>query len=126
LTRSRVLTSLLVPLVCATAACTEDPIAAVDSDAAPGFSTPTIEIYLESGELEWRDTTYWGFALPSTAGFTLIASEPDLRSRPLGRVSTIPDSLFVDSARVAIDSFTTAAFRISMDTARSSLPARDP
>jgi hypothetical protein len=122
LTRSRVLTFLLLILVGASAGCTEDPIVATDAESAPGFSTPTLEVYLESGELGWRDTTYWGFALPSTAGFTLIAATPDLRSRPLGRFSTIPDSLFVDTARVAIDSFTTAAFRLTIDTAQSSLP----
>jgi hypothetical protein len=104
-------------------ACTEDPILAVDSETAPGFSTPTIEVYLEAGELpSWRDTTYWGFVVPSNAAFSLAADTEELQARLLGRFSTIPDSVFVDSGRVAIDRFVTAAIRISIDTALSQFP----
>lgn len=106
-----------------TSACTEDPIAAVDSESAPGFSTPTIEVVLEAGELpSWRDTTYWGFVTPSSAAFSLVSDGDELRSRPLARFSTIPDSVFVESGRVAIDSFATAAIRLAIDTAQSSGP----
>ncbi len=109
--------------VVAPVACTEDPILAVDSESAPGVSTPTIEIVLEAGELpSWRDTTYWGFVLPSSAAFSLSSDREDLQARPLGRFSTIPDSVFVDTARVAIDSFTSAAIRVSVDTLRSLIP----
>jgi len=108
----------------ASLACTEDPILAVDSETAPGASTPTIEVVLEAGELpSWRDTTYWGFTLPSSAAFSLSSDRADLRSRPLGRFSTIPDSVFIDTVRVAIDSFTSAAIRVSLDTLEFQIPA---
>jgi hypothetical protein len=108
----------------ALASCTEDPILATNSETAPGFATPTIEVVLEAGELPaWRDTTYWGFVLPSTAAYSLSSDSETLRSRPLGRFSTIPDSLFVDTARVAIDSFTSAAIRLTIDTLASEIPA---
>lgn len=116
--------SLPVALALALASCTEDPILATNSDTAPGFATPTIEVVLEAGELPaWRDTTYWGFVLPSTAAYSLSSDSETLRSRPLGRFSTIPDSLFVDTARVAIDSFTSAAIRLTIDTLASEIPA---
>jgi len=113
---------VMIALV-ASVACTEDPILAVDSETAPGVSTPTIEIVLDAGELpSWRDTTYWGFVLPSSAAFRLSSDREDLQARPLGRFSTIPDSVFVDTARVAIDSFTSAAIRVSLDTLLSLIP----
>jgi len=117
------LTSLLVALVVALGACTEDPFLAVDSETAPGVSTPTIEVILEAGELpSWRDTTYWGFVVPNSASFSLLSDREELRARPLGRFSTIPDSVFVDTLRLAIDSFTAAEIRLSVDTALSELP----
>ena len=115
---------LVMVAVVAPVACTEDPILAVDSESAPGVSTPTIEVVLEAGELpSWRDTTYWGFVLPSSAAFRLASDREDLQARPLGRFSTIPDSVFVDTVRVAIDSFTSAAIRVSLDTLQSLIPA---
>jgi len=114
---------MLVGLAVLAAGCTEDPITGVDAEGAPGYSTPTLEVFLDATELPaWRDTTYWGFATPSSAAFALLANQQVLRARPLGRFSTIPDSLFVDTARVAIDSFTTAAVRITVDTLASEFP----
>lgn len=114
---------LLVSLAVALGACTEDPFLAVDSESAPGVATPTLEIYLEAGELpSWRDTTYWGFVVPNSASFSLLSDREELRARPLGRFSTIPDSVFVDTARLAIDRFTAASIRLSVDSALSELP----
>lgn len=110
-------------LASASAACTEDPLVATDQDAAPGVSTPTIEMVFDAALLPaWRDTTYWGFVTPSSAAFKLAADSETLRARLLGRFSTVPDSIFVDTARVAIDSFSSAALRLSLDTARTTLP----
>lgn len=117
------LVSLLVSMVAVVGACTEDPFLAVDSESAPGVATPTLEIYLEAGELRsWRDTTYWGFVVPNSASFSLLSDQDELRARPLGRFSTIPDSVFVDTVRLAIDSFTAAEIRLSVDSAQSELP----
>jgi hypothetical protein len=114
---------VFVSVVAVLAGCTEDPILADNSETAPGVSVPTIEVVLEAGELpSWRDTTYWGFVLPSSAAFNLSADREDLQARPLARFSTIPDSAFVDSLRVAIDSFTAAAIRLSVDTVLSEIP----
>jgi len=123
LIRQRWAIFLVMAAVVAPVACTEDPILAVDSESAPGVSTPTIEVVLEAGELpSWRDTTYWGFVLPSSAAFRLASDREDLQARPLGRFTTIPDSVFVDTVRVAIDSFTSAAIRVSLDTLQSLIP----
>ena len=122
--RKSSLVSLLFSMVAVVGACTEDPFLAVDSESAPGVATPTLEIYLEAGELpSWRDTTYWGFVVPNSASFSLLSDREELRARPLGRFSTIPDSVFVDTLRLAIDSFTAAAIRLSVDTALSELPS---
>lgn len=103
--------------------CTEDPLVALDPESAPGASTPTIEVVLDSRDLPlWRDTTYWGFELPNTAPFKQLSDREELRARVLGRFSTIPDSVFVDSARVAIDSFTSVSMQFTIDTARSAVP----
>lgn len=115
--------SLLASAVVALGACTEDPFLAVDSESAPGVATPTLEISLEVGELpSWRDTTYWGFVVPNSASFSLLSDQEELRARPLGRFSTIPDSVFVDTLRLAIDRFTAARIRLSVDSALSELP----
>lgn len=114
---------VFVSVAAVLAGCTEDPILADNSETAPGVSIPTIEIVLEAGELpSWRDTTYWGFVLPSSAAFNLSADREDLQARPLARFSTIPDSAFVDTLRVAIDSFTAAAIRLAFDTVLSEMP----
>jgi hypothetical protein len=100
--------------------CTEDFLVVTDPDDAPGASTPTIEVLLDARDLpSWRDTSYTGFTIPSGASYQLVSERTDLRARTLGRFSTIPDSVFVDTARVAIDSFTSAYVRFRVDTARS-------
>jgi hypothetical protein len=104
------------------AGCTENPILAVNSDTAPGASTPTIEVVLDAGEISWRDTTYLGFVIPGTAVFRLASDRAELQARPLGRFETIPDSVFVDTVRVAVDSFSAAAIRLALDTALSTIP----
>ncbi|NNK47825.1 MAG: hypothetical protein HKP01_03030 [Gemmatimonadetes bacterium] len=117
---------LLYSAVVSLSACTEDSFFAENSQTAPGVSTPTVEMVFEAGELpSWRDTTYWGFVLPSSASFSLVSDREDLRSRPLGRFSTLPDSLFVDTVRVAVDSFASAAVRLSIDTLQTELPGED-
>lgn len=114
---------VFVSVAAVLAGCTEDPILADNSETTPGVSIPTIEIVLEAAELpSWRDTTYWGFVLPSSASFNLSADREDLQARPLARFSTIPDSAFIDTLRVAIDSFTAAAIRLSFDTVLSVVP----
>ena len=113
---------LTVACAAMAAGCTEDPILAVNSDTAPGVSTPTIEVVLDAGEISWRDTTYLGFVVPSTAVYRLASDRAELQARPLGRFETIPDSVFVDTVRVAIDSFSAAAIRLALDTALSTIP----
>lgn len=117
------LTFLALAAAAVPGGCTEDPIFAENAETAPGFSTPTIEIVLESAELpSWRDTTYVGFVIPASAAFSLLADAAELSARQLGRFSNLPDSVFVDTARVAIDSFTTAGIRVSIDTLLSEPP----
>lgn len=113
--------ALLLVLACT--ACTEDPITSADRDAAPGASSPTIEMVFDASVLPlWRDTTYEGFVTADGASFQLAADTEGFAARPLGRFSTLPDSVFVDTTRAAVESFSSAVFRVSLDTARSVAP----
>ena len=104
-------------------ACTEDALVGVDPDGAPGQGSATIEIELAAGELPlWRDTTFSGYALPATSGVRIVASTPELEARTLGRVTTLPDSVFLDDANRAVERFENARLRIIVDTLDSSLP----
>ncbi len=104
--------------------CTEDALTGYSSDTAPGQASPTIEVELGAGDLpSWRDTTYLGFAIPATASFKLATDQSDLRARVLGRFSTLPDSVVVDTVRVAVETFESAQIRLTIDTARSVFPS---
>ena len=121
--RSSVLSAICAIAACGLVACAEDSLIVTDPATAPGASTPTIEVLLDPDELpSWRDTTYTGYAIPACASFQLASDRSVLQSRPLGRFATLPDSVFVDTARVAIDSFATAYVRFRIDTMRSALP----
>ncbi len=119
--RPAIFAALLSSVV--SSACTEDPLVAVDRESAPGASTPTIEMVFDAALLpSWRDTTYWGYVLPVRAAFQLATDTESFEARPFGRFSNLPDSVFVDTARVAVDSFETAAFRVRLDTAKTTVP----
>ncbi|MEE9208224.1 MAG: hypothetical protein V3U67_07610 [Gemmatimonadota bacterium] len=119
---NRLRLAVLLPLLAATA-CTEDAITDVSPEDAPGSSQPTVEIELRADDFaSFEDTTYLGYAIPGAAPFSIVADQSELDSRWLGRFSTIPDSVRVDTLDVAIDSFVTAALRLVVDTALSVLP----
>ncbi|TFG63595.1 MAG: cytidine deaminase, partial [Gemmatimonadales bacterium] len=100
---------LLASVILAAGSCTEDSLVGVDPDTVPGQSQETLELSIDVGDLPiWMDTTYVGFAVPLTSGIQLVASDSSLTSRLLGRFPTLPDSIFVDSARVRIDSMVSA------------------
>jgi hypothetical protein len=117
-----------VPLLALAAAaashgCTEEALTNLSSDLAPGESPPTVELVIPAAELPaWRDTTYVGFEIPSTASIRLLSDRADLQARILGRFSTLPDSVFVDTVRVAVEMFDGARVRVVLDTSRSVLP----
>ena len=103
--------------------CTEDAITDVSPEDAPGSSQPTVEIELRADDfVSFEDTTYVGYAIPGAAPFSIVADQTGLDSRWLGRFSTIPDSVRVDSLQVPIDSFVAAALRLVVDTVLSVLP----
>lgn len=97
--------------------CTEDSLIGVDPDTPPGPSSETVELSVDVGNLPlWMDTTYLGYAVPSSSGIQLLATEPTLTSRILGRFSTLPDSIFVDTVRIAIERFESARLRLMVDS----------
>lgn len=103
-------------------ACTEDPITGPPGE---GIDDPasTVEVTLSADEfLEWRDTTFTGFAVPTDASFTLVADEEDFRARTLLRYENVPDSVTVDSVRFAIEEYRNLELRFVLDTAASSVP----
>lgn len=113
---------LLAVVVLAAGSCTEESLVGVDPETAPGQAPETVELSVEAGDLPmWMDTTYTGFAVASTSGIQLVASDSSITSRLMGRFSTLPDSLFVDTVSVAIESFESARFRILLDSLSSSV-----
>ncbi len=113
---------LLAAAILAAGSCTEELLVGVDPETAPGQSPETVELSVDAGDLPmWMDTTYTGFAVASTSGIQLVASDSSITSRLMGRFSTLPDSLFVDTVRVAIESFESARFRILLDSLSSSV-----
>jgi len=113
---------LLSAAIVAVGSCTEDSLVGVDPDTAPGQSSETIQLSVDVADLPmWEDTTFSGFAVPSSSGIQLVANTPDLTSRLMGRISTLPDSIFVDTVRVAIDRMESGRFRFVVDTAAGSI-----
>jgi hypothetical protein len=105
------------------AACTEDTLAGLDPDAAPGSGRATIEIELSASEVPaWRDTTFTNYALPSTSSIRLVAQGADLSARVLARFATLPDSVFVGDDRLAVESFESGRIRLVLDTTASTVP----
>lgn len=103
--------------------CTEDRLTGVDPDTAPGDASETVEIELSAADLPaWSDTTFTGYALPSTSGIRLVSNGSDLVSRVLARFSTLPDSVFLDDERIPVERFDNAALRLIVDTLQSSIP----
>lgn len=103
-------------------ACTEDPITGPPGE---GIDEPseTVEVSLTAEEFAlWRDTTYSGFAVPTDAAFMLVAEEDDFTARTLLRYGSVPDSVEVDSVRVAIEEYRDAEIRLVLDTAASTIP----
>lgn len=115
--------ALLVPLLLAPAACTEDPITDVEPGNAPGAATATREVVAEIAELpSFRDTSYSGFAIPGNAGFAMVAATEELRARALGRFSGVGDSIEVPFDTLAVETFLEASVLIRLDTLRSEFP----
>ncbi|MEE8447886.1 MAG: hypothetical protein V3S52_09570 [Gemmatimonadota bacterium] len=111
--------SWLAVLLLATAgACTEEAI--VTGPDGPGATIPTVEVSALASELAgWRDTTFLGYALPATFGFSVLADRVELRSRVLGRFD-IPDSVLTAGGEGAeIETFESAILRVVIDTTRS-------
>ncbi len=105
----------------ASTACTEDPLTSLDRDSAPGTSTSTLEFRIDSADLlTWRDTTVTGFALPSSASFTVISNRPELRARTLLRYN-VPDTIRTFSDTLPPDTFESADLLVALDTASSEL-----
>lgn len=103
------------------AGCTEDAIVGPGPEGSEGAET--VEVVLGPGEMAvWRDTVFSGYALRSDAPFLLAADGTGLRSRPLLKYRTVPDSVTVDSIRHAIETYETASLRMRVDTAASALP----
>lgn len=103
--------------------CTEDQLTGVDPNTAPGDASETVEIELSAADLPtWTDTTFSGYALASTSGVRLVSNGADLVSRVLARFSTLPDSLFLDDQRIAVERFDNAALRLIVDTLASTIP----
>lgn len=119
----RAISAVLATIALSTGACTEDALVGVDPDGAPGQGNATIELELVASDLPlWRDTTFSGYALPSTSGVRIVAAGPELNARTLGRVTTLPDSVFLDDANREVERFENARIRLIVDTLASSLP----
>lgn len=111
----------LVACVASAVACTEHPLSNVDRQTAPGTTTETLEFLIPVTDLPlWRDTTYTGFALPSSAPFFVVSNDPELRARALLRYE-VPDTIRTFADTLPPDRFEAADFRLQLDTLRSEL-----
>lgn len=107
----------------AIAGCTEELLTNFDSENAPGGQQPTIEVSLKAGDLPfWRDTTYTGFADASSVGYQLVVRDSGVVAHAVGRFSTLPDSVGVDTIQVKITGFENGRFRLVIDSLLSTLP----
>ncbi len=107
----------LLPLV----ACGADSLLTeADPRTAPLLGTETVEVRIRASEMvEWRDTTYSGYAVAQDAGFLLISARPDLEAHTLARFPNIPATFEIDTLEFGVDSFVNAAIRLVVDTAAS-------
>lgn len=113
---------LLAAVILAAGSCTEESLVGVDPNSPPGQSSETIQLSVPVGDLPlWLDTTYVGFAVPSTSGIQFVATGDSITSRLLGRFSTLPDSIFVDTIRVSVERLESARFRLIVDTLAGSV-----
>lgn len=100
-------------------ACTEDPLGSLDSQTAPGATTPTREFRLSVADLPaWQDTTVDGFTLRSTAGFVLLSDQPALQARSLNSIN-VPDTITTLADTLPVERFESASIRIAIDTLNS-------
>ncbi|MCL7956680.1 MAG: hypothetical protein M8835_11940 [marine benthic group bacterium] len=103
--------------------CTERAVLEVDSETAPGQSTPTTEIEIPvQGMISWRDTTYTGYVVPLTSPYRVVNDSADVTSRLLARFETIPDSIDVGTIQQPIEAYSSGRFRLLVDTATSVIP----
>jgi hypothetical protein len=115
---------LLALAAAASAGCTESPLEQVDPASAPGQSTPTTEIEIPVDALpSWRDTTYVGYAIPSTSSFRVLADSAEFEARLLGRVLNLPDSIAVADTTRGIERFADSFFRLLVDTGDTAFAA---
>lgn len=109
--------------VLAGAACTEEPLSPSERGSAPGTSVETREVMVAADAFdEWRDTTYAGYAIPVDASFRLAARTPTFEARILARFPGLPDSVTLDGAQTAVDSFAGGELQMVLDTATSRVP----
>lgn len=100
----------------------ESLLTEADPSNAPLLGNQTVEVILRSSDMvEWRDTTYQGYAIPEDVPFQLVANEPDLEARTLARFPTIPSTFELDTLSFTVDSFLTANFRLVIDSALSTV-----
>jgi len=113
---------LLASVILVVGSCTEDSLVGVDPDTVPGQSQETLELSVNVSDLPmWMDTTYVGFAVPSNSGIKIVADDSPFAARLMGRFTTLPDSIFVDTSRVVIESMEEARFRIVVDSLSGSV-----
>lgn len=98
--------------------CTEDPLA-LPGDVAPGATSETLDVSVDAADLlNWRDTTFTGFALPTNAPFTVVANGPILHARTFGRL-VVPDTVQTFSDTLPAESYDSLVVRVTLDTLQS-------
>lgn len=108
----------------AAAACTEEPLTGPGPEEGEDPPAQTVELALRPGDMPaWRDTTFTGFALPSDAGFFVLADRDALSSRMLVRFAGFPDSVAVDDDTLAVESYENGRLALLLDTARTTAPS---
>ncbi len=105
------------------AACSEAGLVSAPGGDTPGSAAETREVIVPVSEFgTWRDSTFGGFATPSTTSWILAAQDSALQSRALLRFAAVPDTVIINAQLLPIDSVGGILVRFGADTARSSLP----
>jgi hypothetical protein len=105
----------------AVAACSEAGLVSAPGGDAPGSAAETREVIVPVSEFgTWRDSTFGGFATPSTTSWILAAQDSAFQSRALLRFGAVPDTVIINAQLLPVDSVGRILLRFGADTARSS------
>lgn len=103
--------------------CSEGGLTSGPGDDPPGQAAETRQVTVPVTDFAgWRDSTFLGFATPSTVSYLLAAQDSALQSRALLKFGEVPDTVIINAQLLPIDSVGGIFLRFTTDTARTRTP----